>query len=226
MNNPARRFSVSNTHNSAVVRKCVAAAGVALAGIVAAGPATAAFANPAAAEATARAASGKQVNDYTFQAQPNIYYCGPASTRIALSAQGKIEDQDKLASELGTTFAGTASAFEITRVLNDSLGEREYKTVEIPNESASADEVHRLRADLTKAIDEQRIPVVNVIGAAVGAEGVTRSFPVGHYLTVVGYDSDGGRLKIADPWQPVGDGTYWISAADLANWSASRGYSA
>ncbi|ADU09739.1 MULTISPECIES: C39 family peptidase [Micromonospora] len=225
MNNPARRLSVSHTHNFAMVRKCVAAAGVALAGMIAAGPATAAYAAPAAA-ATARAASAKQVNDYTFQAQPNIYYCGPASTRIALSAQGKMEDQDKLASELGTTFAGTASAFEITRVLNDSLGRQMYKTVEIPNESASADEVTRLRTDLTKAIDEQRIPVVNVIGTAVDAEGITRSFPVGHYLTVVGYDSDGGRLKIADPWQPVGDGTYWISAADLANWSASRGYSA
>ncbi|MEH0844790.1 C39 family peptidase [Micromonospora sp. CPCC 205711] len=226
MNNPARRLSVSHTHNSAVVRKCVAAAGVALAGIIAAGPATAAYATPAAAAATARAAAGKQVNDYTFQAQPNIYYCGPASTRIALSAQGKIEDQDKLANELGTTFAGTASAFEITRVLNDSLGEQMYKTVEIPDDSASTVEVARLKADVTKAIDEKRIPVVNVIGSAVDTDGVARSFPVGHYLTVVGYDSDGSRLKIADPWQPVGDGTYWMSVTDLANWSASRGYSA
>jgi hypothetical protein len=58
------------------------------------------------------------------------------------------------------------------------------------------------------------------------ADGVQRHFPVGHYITVVAYDGDGGRVKIADPWQPVGDGTYWMSVDELTQWSATRGYSA
>jgi hypothetical protein len=55
---------------------------------------------------------------------------------------------------------------------------------------------------------------------------VQRHFPVGHYITVVAYDGDGGRVKIADRWQPVGDGTYWMSVDELTQWSATRGYSA
>lgn len=207
----------------------LAVAGLAVLGVVTAGPVTAVQAAPqptTASDHQTDKSSDKRVDNYTFQAQPNIYYCGPASTRIALSAQGKIQSQDELAGKLGTTVAGTASAFDITRVLNDSMGKDVYKTVEIPNNSASPDEVQRMKADLTKAVDEERIPVVNVIGSAVDADGVQRSFPVGHYLTVVAYDGDGDKVKIADPWQPVGDGTYWMTVNDLANWSASRGYSA
>lgn len=186
MNNPARWISAIT--RPAVAKSALGAAGLALIGTVAVGPATAAQAAGQPTTTTVDQAdkpSDKRVDNYAFQAQPNIYYCGPASTRIALSAQGKIQSQGELADKLGTTVAGTASAFEITRVLNDSLGKDAYKTVEIPNDSASEDEVQRLNADLTKGIDEERIPVVNVIGSAVDAEGVARSFPVGHYITVV-----------------------------------------
>lgn len=208
-------------------RSALGVAGVALAAGVAA-PVTGALAAPSsvpsvAAVQQAGKTSDKRV-DYRFQEQPNIYFCGPASTRIALSAQGKIQSQDELASKLGTTVAGTASAFDVTRVLNEELGKDVYKTGEIPNDSATADEVRRLKDDLTTAIDNDRVPVVNVIGAGTDADGVSRDFPVGHYLTVVAYDGD--QVKIADPWQPVGDGTYWMSVGELAQWAASRGYSA
>ncbi|MEO3781582.1 C39 family peptidase [Micromonospora sp. B11E3] len=206
-------------------RSAFGVAGLALIGAGIAGPATGALAAPSPTVAQqAIATSDKRVDDYRFQEQPNIYFCGPASTRIALSAQGKIQSQDELATKLGTTVAGTASAFDITRVLNAELGEDAYTTGEIPNDTASADEVRRLKSDLTAAIDDGRIPVVNVIGAGTDADGVVRDFPVGHYLTVVGYDGD--QIKIADPWQPVGDGTYWMSVDELGQWAASRGYSA
>ena len=231
MNNRARWLPVITNPGTltrdALSRSMVAVAGLAFVGVVTAGPLTAAQAAPQlATQQQAGKSADKRVDNYTFQAQPNIYYCGPASTRIALSAQGKVESQDELAGKLGTTVAGTASAFDITRVLNEALGKDVYKTVEIPNNSASQDEVQRMKADLTKAVDEERIPVVNVIGSAFDADGVQRSFSVGHYLTVVAYDGAGDKVKIADPWQPVGDGTYWIAVSDLANWSASRGYSA
>jgi hypothetical protein len=54
---------------------------------------------------------------YDHQAQTNGYYCGPAAVRNALSAAGVDRDQDSLATQLGTTFAGTNSAEDTTRVL-------------------------------------------------------------------------------------------------------------
>lgn len=209
-------------------RSALGVAGLALIATGVAIPATDALAAPSsvpsvAAVQQAEKKSDKRV-DYRFQEQPNIYFCGPASSRIALSAQGKIQSQDELAAKLGTTVAGTASAFDVTRVLNEELGKDVYKTGEIPNDTATADEVRRLKDDLTTAIDNERVPVVNVIGAGTDVDGVSRDFPVGHYLTVVAYDGD--QVKIADPWQPVGDGTYWMSVGELAEWAASRGYSA
>ncbi|MCG5466591.1 C39 family peptidase [Micromonospora sp. MED01] len=236
MNNLVRWLpAITNTGSyvrGTVARSALGVAGLACLSAVAVGPAAAAQAVPSSAAGPAAAAqqadqrSTKSLEDYTFQAQPNIYYCGPASTRIALSAKGEIKSQDDLAGKLGTTVAGTASAFDITRVLNSELGKDVYKTGEIPTDTARPEEVQRLRTDLRKAIDEDRIPVVNVIGSAVDADNVQRSFPVGHYLTVVGYQDDGDMVKLADPWQPVGDGTYWIQVDELANWAASRGYSA
>ncbi|MCO1597576.1 C39 family peptidase [Micromonospora sp. RHAY321] len=221
--NTLRQWTVART---AVARKSArVVAGVALVAAGVAAPATSALAAPTQVPAVqmAEKQSDKRV-DYRFQEQPNIYFCGPASTRIALSAQGNIQSQDELAAKLGTTVAGTASAFDITRVLNQELGKDVYKTGEIPNDIATADEVQRLKADLSTAIDNDRVAVVNVIGSGTDVDGLSRDFPVGHYVTVVAYDGD--QVKIADPWQPVGDGTYWMSVGELAEWAASRGYSA
>src|SRR5690348_6255911 len=66
------------------------------------------------------AASSAQLS-YSFQWQQNYYYCGPAATRIALTARGYYYSQDYLAGQLGTTKYGTNSAADTTRVLN-SLG--------------------------------------------------------------------------------------------------------
>ena len=206
-------------------RGALGVAGLALLGAGVVGPAAGALAAPPPVVASkAAGTSDKRVDEYRFQEQPNIYFCGPASTRIALSAQGKIQSQDELATKLGTTVAGTASAFDITRVLNAELGADAYTTGEIPNDTATADEVRRLKTDLVAAINDERIPVVNIIGAGTDTDGVVRDFPVGHYLAVVAYDGD--QVKIADPWQPVGDGTYWMSVDELGQWAASRGYSA
>ncbi|MFR9777000.1 C39 family peptidase [Micromonospora sp. MS34] len=215
-----------------IVRKgTLGVAGLAFAGGVLAGPGTAAEAaapqadKPSTAAQPDKSKTDKRAGDYTFEAQPNFYYCGPASTRIALSAQGNLPSQDELAEKLGTTQAGTPSAFDITRVLNEELGAELYRTGELPTDSVTPEQVQRMKADLKAAIDDDRVAVVNVIGAGTDLDGIVRSFP-GHYLTVVAYEGDGERVKIADPWQPVGDGTYWMDVEELANWAASRGYSA
>src|SRR5690606_15830534 len=75
----------------------------------------AAAAAPAAAQSTIMAAptvpDAATVTGYDAALQPNAYYCGPAATRIALSAHGHRPSFDELARALGTTPAGTASIF-------------------------------------------------------------------------------------------------------------------
>jgi hypothetical protein len=217
--------------NNTLLRKAaLGIAGLAVAAGAIAGPATPAHAappqpdKPAAAtqqQPAGKATAGKNLR-VAYQQQPNAYYCGPAATRIALSAHGAAPSQDQVAQKLGTTEAGTDSVNDVTRVLNQNLRTRAYHTTEIPNQAANPNQVQRLKTDLTKAIDANRVVVANVIGTATDTNGNQHSYPGGHYLTVVGYTAHGDQVKIADPW----DGSYTVTTTNLANWAATRGYTA
>ncbi|MFI2709212.1 C39 family peptidase [Micromonospora sp. NPDC018662] len=202
-----------------IVRRCLlSVAGLAAAGSAVAGPVTAAHAAPAPVKG-----KGDRSADYEYQAQPNFFYCGPASTRIALSAEGRDVSQDELAAKLGTTENGTDSAVDVTRVLNEYTGGK-YRTTEIRDEVATREQVARLRADIRTAVDADRPVVANILGGARDVDGVEHSYP-GHYVTVVRYTDDGNTVLIADPARPD-EPTYWMSVTELANWIAGRGYSA
>ncbi|GAA2707290.1 C39 family peptidase [Micromonospora olivasterospora] len=204
-------------------RSMLSVAGLLMTGAAVAGPAVAAHAAPAGtAPAAKNDRPGQHRVGYEYQAQPNYYYCGPASTRIALSAEGKDVSQDELAAKLGTTENGTDSAIDITRVLNEYAPGR-YKTTEISSDVASNEQVEQLRSDVRAAVDAGEPVVANVLGSAVDADGVEHSYP-GHYLTVVEYKDDGHTVKIADPADPAAQ-EYWMDVKALANWIASRGYS-
>jgi hypothetical protein len=191
------------------------------------GPATAAEALPAQsgpvhAAQPAPTDAGKRVLAHDYQRQPNSYFCAPAATRIALSTQGKILSQQQVAKKLGTTKAGTSSASETTRVLNDVTGGG-YETTEINGPTAQAQQVDKLRADVVEAIDAKRGVVANITGTAVDTEGAAHTYPEGHYLTIIGYRNGGETLQIADPY--ARDGHYWMSDQKVADWVAERGYS-
>jgi hypothetical protein len=165
------------------------------------------------------------VLDYQFQLQPNYYYCGPAATRIALSASGHAPSQDGLARQLGTTTSGTDSAFDTTRVLNNVIGRDAYQTREIPGPSATPAQMDQLQADVVRTINDGRIIVANVVHSVTDTAGGWHTFDGGHFLTIVGYKDDGRTVKIADNANPNGDGTYWATTINMANWIAGRGYS-
>ena len=216
-----------------VIRKAaLTTAGLAFVGGAVAGPMTAAQAAPAesapkpaaSAQDAQKPAAGKELN-VKYEPQPNFYYCGPASTRIALTSQGHAPSQDDVAKELGTTENGTNSAEDTTRVLNKIDGGDVYKTKSIPGTSASAGEVDQLKADVKNAVDAERAVVANIAGTTTDADGNVHSYEGGHYLSVVGYRDDGNAVKIADPAKPD-QSSYWMSTGDLANWVATRGYSA
>ncbi|PWR15796.1 phytochelatin synthase [Micromonospora sicca] len=205
-------------------------AGLIMCGGAVAGPAVAAQAAPAQTKpvgsVTVDKGKGGDKSErragYEYEAQPNFYYCGPASTRMALSAEGKAVSQDELAQKLGTTENGTDSAIDITRVLNEYTGGR-YKTTEIRDDVATKEQVERLRADVKAAVDQGRPVVANILGGALDVDGVEHNYP-GHYLTVVEYKDNGNTVLIADPASP-GEPEYWMDVTELANWIAGRGYS-
>ncbi|MEU7999077.1 C39 family peptidase [Micromonospora sp. NPDC049060] len=163
--------------------------------------------------------------DYDYQAQTTFYNCGPAAVRHALSAAGIARSQDALGAQLGTDQMGTDSAQDTTRVLNATVKGDPYRTRMIPGGAATPAQMDRLQADVVAAIADGRGVVVNVAGSATDTDGGWHSFPGGHYVAVVGYQDEGRLVKIADSANPA-TASYWMSTIALANWAATRGYSA
>jgi Peptidase_C39 like family len=157
--------------------------------------------------------------------QPNGYYCGPAATRIALSAVKKAPSHDRLAKQLGTTTAGTNSVDDITRVLNKETGSKRYDATKIPNKTLTTKQVAKLRADIVSSVTKGEPVVANIAGTVTDNAGARHSYEGGHYLTVVGYEDNGKTAKITDPADREGGNSYKISTKKLANWMATRGYS-
>ncbi|SCG72516.1 C39 family peptidase [Micromonospora inositola] len=213
--------------NSIFRRSALSVAGLmvtggAIAGPAIAAPAASAASEPAAVLPGAPPAQGKRVLEYDYQRQPNSYYCAPAATRIALSTQGKVLSQSEVAKKLGTTKAGTNSADDTTRVLNEVTGGG-YQTTDIGGPKATPEQVDKLRVDVVQAVDAKRGVVANITGIAVDTDGNAHSYPTGHYLSIVGYRDGGDTVKIADPYDS--DSRYWMNDEKVADWVAERGYS-
>ncbi|MEU7618628.1 C39 family peptidase [Micromonospora rifamycinica] len=161
---------------------------------------------------------------YDYQAQTTYYYCGPAAVRNALSAAGIERDQDDLAAQLGTTEMGTNSAEDTTRVLNAVVKGDPYRTRMFAGTPSDA-QIERLRADVVATVAAKRAVVANVAGDVTDLDGGWHSFPGGHYVAVVGYRDNGRTVRIADSADPSLP-AYWVGVTTLANWIATRGYSA
>ncbi|MFC4150316.1 C39 family peptidase [Micromonospora mangrovi] len=213
-----------------LLRKTVlTAAGIAATAGGIAGPAIAAQAAPAEKAASSvttdrRHGGGERELNVRYEAQPNFYYCGPAATRNALSVLGKNIDVDAMAKEMGTTEAGTNSINDITPVLNKETG-KHYRSVEIRDSKADDKQTETLRADIVRTVDDGRAVVANIAGTATDTDGVTHSFEGGHYISVVGYRDGGKTVTIADSANPD-TAAYRISVDNLADWIATRGYTA
>jgi hypothetical protein len=203
-----------------IARPRHAALGLAALGALAAGT----IAAPAAAWADTPDAG--QVTGYEALLQPNAFYCGPAATRIALTAHGYRPSFDELAQALGTTTHGTASIFEVTRVLNGVYGNERYKSVELSHKGATGRQIKNLRSDVMKAVNQGDPVVANIIGTVTDTAGEVHSYDGGHYLTITGYTDGGRTLTVTDPADSVGSNEYHVPLRVMADWISSRGYAA
>ena len=203
-----------------LTRRNITVLGLATAGFLAAvaGPASAAHAADAPPPALELA--------HDFQIQENGYYCGPSATRVALSAQGKVLTQDQVAQKLGTTPNGTDSINQVTDALNGELGAGRYHSVTIPGPKASPEQVAQLKADVVTSLSAGKPIVANIAGTVTDEDGQVHAYQGGHYLPVIGYAGNGDTVTIADSYDSDGKAHYTITTDQLANWTATRGYTA
>ncbi|WP_328853065.1 C39 family peptidase [Micromonospora globbae] len=209
---------------TALTAATIAATGGGIAGPAIAAHAAAPEGKPA-AQVQNRKDHGQRELNVRYEAQPNFYYCGPAATRNALSVQGKDINVDAMAKEMGTTEAGTNSINDITPVLNKETGKNAYHSVEISSPTADEKQTDKLRTDIVDTVDDGRAVVANIAGTAVDTDGNTHSFEGGHYISVIGYRDGGKTVTIADSADPT-MASYRMSVDNLADWIATRGYSA
>nr|WP_218922210.1 C39 family peptidase [Kibdelosporangium phytohabitans] len=168
-----------------------------------------------------------RVLNIQYQVQQTGYWCGPAATRIALSAKtGNLPSQQQLANQLPTTTNGTDWIGQVTRVLNNRLGTTYYETKEMPNDPPTQAQRDLLWRDVVYDIDRGWAIVANIVAPANNHPPGYPNYTVWHYFTVIGYDSSNSSVKIADPANFGGYQQYWISFNQLATLIPPKGYSA
>jgi Peptidase_C39 like family len=166
------------------------------------------------------------VLDHDYQVQQTGYWCGPAATRIALSARITPPSQQGLANQLPTTVNGTDWIGQVTSTLNDRLGDTYYVTTEMPNDPPTAAQRDQLWADVVHSIDTN-FPIVANIVAPPGNQppGYPSNETIYHYFAVVGYDAEKREVYIADSANFSGNQHYWLTLDKLATLIPPKGYS-
>ena len=162
-----------------------------------------------------------------YQVQETGYWCGPAATRIALSARIDPPSQTDLAAQLGTTENGTDDISQVTSVLGANLGDGWYETKYMRDDPPTQAQKDLLWNDIVLDIDNN-YPIVANIVAPPGNQppGYPSDQTIYHYFTVIGYDDAERTVLIADPASFGGNQIYWLSFDQLASLIPPKGYSA
>ena len=183
------------------------------------------------ADSSAGLTATQKILSYNYQVQQTGYWCGPASTRIALSVRmASPPTQAQLAGQLGTTTAGTNHIGLVTSVLNADLRTTYYENKWKPNDPPTTAQRDLLWRDITYDIDRNYALVANIVAPASNHPPCYPNYTIYHYVAVVGYkvDSAGNRWAlIADPANFCGDAKpYWLTFNQLATLIPPKGYSA
>ncbi|HYQ68524.1 C39 family peptidase [Actinophytocola sp.] len=183
-----------------------------------------ASANPAGMVPADVGVQGAHVLSVDYQVQQTGYWCGPAATRIALSARGIYRSQSQLAAELGTTTNGTDWIGQVTGVLSGYVGW--YETKEMPNDPPTQAQRNLLWRDIVLNIDNNYPIVANIVAPANNHPPGYPNYTIYHYFTVIGYNDENMTVKIADPASFGGNQLYWLTFNQLATLIPPKGYSA
>ncbi|UPK74064.1 C39 family peptidase [Nocardioidaceae bacterium SCSIO 66511] len=200
-----------------------AAALVMTAGLSTAAPAAQAD-SPAPVITAVEAAAAWHVIPFEHQWQETGYWCGPAATRVALTAVGQYPSQADLAGELPTDEGGTDHISQVTNVLNNH-GAGNYVTTEMPNDPPTAEQEQKLWDDIVRTVDQDRAVVANIVAPAGNHPPGYPNETIYHYVSIVGYNPDTSQVYVADSAQ-FSQGTYWLDFHQMATLIPPKGYSA
>lgn len=167
---------------------------------------------------------GEHVLSVDYQVQQTGYWCGPAATRIALSARGIYRSQSQLAAELGTTTNGTDWIGQVTNVLRGYVGW--YETKEMPNDPPTQAQRDLLWRDIVLNINNNYPIVANIVAPPNNHPPGYPNYTIYHYFTVIGYNDSNMTVLIADPANFGGNQIYWLTFNQLATLIPPKGYSA
>jgi hypothetical protein len=169
--------------------------------------------------------NGVTVLDTTWQAQPNGYWCGPASIKIALEAFGLKTTQNAMAKEAQTDREGTW-LHQVARVLDyNAPTSVRYSVTTIRGQDSTREDRIRIREDLKRSI-RAGVPAVVNIAATPGEQPPLQrqktggKFTLRHHMPVVGYNENNNTVLVQDPWTKP----FWISVYQLADMAGTRGY--
>ena len=186
---------------------------------------TGALVAPATAGAAPVSTRSQHVLNVDYQVQETGYWCGPAATRIALSARGINVSQADMAAQLGTTTNGTDWIGQVTGVLDNYVGW--YETKEMPNDPPTQAQKDLLWSDIVSDINSGYAIVANIVAPPGNPPpGYPPDQTIYHYFTVIGYDDATMSVYIADPASFQGNQLYWLSFDQLASLIPPKGYSA
>ncbi|MFC4852424.1 C39 family peptidase [Actinophytocola glycyrrhizae] len=175
--------------------------------------------------ASAPSAQGvEKILPFQHQWQQTGYWCGPAATRVAISARtSNPPSQAALAAQLGTHTGGTDHISQVSSVLRANLGVP-YEYREMPNDPPTQWQRDQLWRDIIADIDAGFAVVANIV-APPGNQppGYPSNQTVYHYIAVVGYDTNYNTVLIADSAQ-FSLGVYWLNFSQLATLIPPKGY--
>jgi hypothetical protein len=81
-----------------------------------------------------------------------------------------------------------------------------------------------MRTDVRAAVNDGDVVVVNIVGQVTDQAGEKHRYAGGHYVTVTGYTDDANTVTITDPADRKGSNEYQLPIDQLADWTATRGY--
>ncbi len=166
-----------------------------------------------------------KVLNVDYQVQSTSYWCGPASTRIAISARKAAPSQGQLANELPTTRNGTDTIDQVTRVLNAHLGPGKYATKLMPNDPPTPAQKMALWNDIVVSIDQGYAVVANIVAPPHNHPPGYPNRTIYHYVALIGYNPDTWEIYVADPANFGGYRQYWLKFDQVATLIPPKGYS-
>jgi hypothetical protein len=208
------------------LRTSLFAFGLAFALALGGGCATSAPDSAAPSGAEAQIATSWTILNIQYQVQSTGFWCGPAATRIALSARIAPPSQQTLANQLGTTSNGTDWIGQVTGVLNADLGGAFYATTEMPNDPPSPAQHDQLWRDVVLGVDAGFPIVANIVAPPSNHPPGYPNETIFHYFTAIGYNPNTREVYIADPANFSGNSQYWLTLDKLASLIPPKGYSA